>query len=192
MKITYEDKERVKVSSLPVKFQVTDNDLNEIKGSVNGLYDNSGWVEFKDTQDTFASPQNLTAITDNVISINGASTILTHKPLGGENLWANNKIEPINIGDSYMVRFDFSAAILNPFGYVDLKLFIGGTIGNAFESNIVFPKGNDVPHVFSMTFLIYTLGTFKANGGQLLFNPSHTAKIWNKRIIITKVHHNGN
>jgi len=192
MKITYDYKEAVKSSILPSRFQVRDEDLNEIKDSVNSLYDNSGWVEFKDTQDTFSSPQNLIAGQSNIITINGASTILAHKPLGGENLWSDNKIDPINIGDSYVVRFDFSSSILNPNGFAGFKLFIGGSIGNAFETVLVYPRGNDVPHRFSITFLIYTLSTFKENGGQLILNPSHTAKIWDKRIIITKVHHNGN
>lgn len=43
-RITFEDKEATKTSSLPRKNLITDDDINDIKNSVNGLYDINDFV----------------------------------------------------------------------------------------------------------------------------------------------------
>jgi hypothetical protein len=186
MKIAYENKEGLKVVNLPNKNQVRDVDLNEIKESVNTLYDNTGWIEFRDTLNTESNRQTITAQQNNVITINKGVVLDDFAPDGGDLLYVDNKIQPIALGDAYMVRLDFTAAVNNEFAFIDFDLFIGGTIGTAIKRTFPLPKGANVPHTFSYTFLIYCLDTFVSNGGQLRLNPSHNGTIWDKRIIISK------
>lgn len=183
------DKVSLRELDLPAQNKMTGEDYNELKDSANSIVDSFGWVEFKDTINTEQNKQQLTASQDNIITINAGQTILAYAPLGGETLWdsSTNKISPINLGDSYMIRVDFDAQIASNDGWFDFKVNIGGSIGTAFGETKVFPKGQNVSHKYSLGFPIYTLGTFIQNGGSLIINPSHTMQVYNKRIIIFKI-----
>lgn len=188
MKIKFENKKGIIPRVLPKKNVISDRDINEIKEKHNELVDSFGWVEFRDTLNTSANRQSLTASTNNTITINSGITILSEKPKGGELLWnsATNKITPIKNGDSYNIRIDFKAEITVSLGYFEISVNIGGDIGKTFGNVKVFPKGKDVVHDFSVSFPIYTLGTFVQNGGLIFINPSGTMTIFDKRIIIVK------
>jgi hypothetical protein len=189
MKITYDNKESILSRPEPRKNLVTGADLNEIKEKHNAFIDSFGWVEFRDTVNTESNRQNLTALQDNKVTINAGFTILSQAPTGGEDLWdaVENKIRPIDLGDSYNVRLDFKAAISNAMGFFEFGVEIGGAIGRAFGEAKVFPRGANEVHNFSIDFPIYTLQTFVDNGGELIINPSHTMTIFDKRIIIFKI-----
>jgi hypothetical protein len=191
MKITYENKEGLKVVDLPHKNQVRDADLNEIKEKHNSYLNSLGWVDYRDTINTESNRQNLTAGSDQKITINAGTSVLSYAPTDGEGLWdsVNNKIQPINIGDAYVIRVDFKATISSNDGYFEFGLIVGGTIGRAFGEMKVFPKGLNVIHNFSIDFPVYALDTFLPNGGEIVINPSHTMTIFDKRIIIIKVVH---
>ena len=169
--------------------KVRSEDMNEIKSSVNSLYDVHGWVEYKDLTNTSDNKQTLTALTETALTIDGASTIKTYKPkdMGDSELWASNKITPLRLGDSYQLRVDFTAEISNANGYFDFGIYIDGAIGYALQDTFIFPKGAGTAHKFSLNFLIYCLDTFIANGGELRVNPSHTMLAWDKRIIVSRI-----
>jgi hypothetical protein len=191
-KINYTNKTSVIQNPLPAINKVSDADMNEIKTSVNALYNVGGWVEYKDLTNTVSSKQSLTAGQQNALTIDGASTIKTYKPLGigTAELWAGNKITPLALGDAYQIRIDFNAEIANANGYFDFGIYIDGAIGYAVQDTFTFPKGSGVAHRFSLNFLIYCMSTFIANGGELRINPSHTMQVWDKRIILSRVYSN--
>ena len=187
MKITYDNKETLVSNPVPDINKVTAEDMNEIKSSVNYLYDVLGWVEYRDTLNTVDNKQTILASQETLFTIDGNQSILMQAPKDNA-LWVNNKINPIKVGDAYTVRLDFEASITNSDGFFDIGLFVGGPVGYAFKNTFRFQKGNNVTHNFSFTALIYTLETFKTNGGQFLVNASHEMSIWNKRVIINKTH----
>lgn len=191
-KIAYSNK--VSLISNPANNQnkVSDADMNEIKTSVNALYNVAGWVEYKDLTNTLSNKQSLTSGQENALTIDGASTIKTYKPLGMGNseLWANNKITPLALGDAYSIRIDFNADIANANGYFDFGIYIDGAIGYAVQDTFTFPKGALTAHRFSLNFVIYCLETFMTNKGELRINPSHTMLVWDKRIILSRVYSN--
>ena len=191
-KIAYENKVSLRANPTESKYKVADSDMNEIKTSVNALYNVAGWVEYKDLTNTVSNKQSLTAGQQNALTIDGASTIKTYKPLGmgTAELWANNKITPLALGDAYQIRIDFQAEIANANGYFDFGIYIDGAIGYAVQDTFTFPKGSGVAHRFSLNFLIYCLDTFLANKGELRVNPSHTMLVWDKRIILSRIYSN--
>lgn len=188
-KISYTNKVDTVTNPSAEPNKVTADDLNEIKSSVNSLYDSQGWIRYRDTVNDSSNKQVLTESIDNTITIVDLSPIDTYKPaiIGSDELWTGNKITPYSIGDSYLVRLDFKASIDNVTGFFDLKVDIDGLIGSVYESVNIFPKGRNVEHVFSYTFSIYTLDTFVSNGGNIFINPSHEMLIWDKAILITRI-----
>lgn len=191
-KIAYSNKVGLISNPANAQNKVSDADMNEIKTSVNALYNVAGWVEYKDLTNTVSNKQSLTAGQQNALTIDGASTIKTYKPLGmgTAELWANNKITPLALGDAYQIRIDFQAEIANANGYFDFGIYIDGAVGYAVQDSYTFPKGSNVAHRFSLNYLIYCLDTFLANKGELRVNPSHTMLVWDKRIILSRIYSN--
>lgn len=191
-KIAYSNKVGLIANPANAQNKVSDADMNEIKTSVNALYNVAGWVEYKDLTNTVSNKQSLTAGQQNALTIDGASTIKTYKPLGmgTSELWASNKITPLALGDAYQIRIDFQAEIANANGYFDFGIYIDGAVGYAVQDSYTFPKGSNVAHRFSLNYLIYCLDTFLANKGELRVNPSHTMLVWDKRIILSRIYSN--
>lgn len=189
MKITFENKESLVDRPAARKFKVTAEDLNEIKQAHNATIEGLGWEEYRDTLHTLQSPQVFSAGAPSKLTIDGESVILIQAPKESPGLWdaEENKIRPIKLGDSYIVRIDFEAKIDSNSGFFDFSLNIGGAIGKAFGEIKLFPKGMNVDHNFCVDFPIYTLGTFIENGGELIIEASHTMQVFNKRIIIFKI-----
>jgi hypothetical protein len=186
-KITFANKESIITNDVIVTGQWRAIDANEVKNSVNALYDNFGWERYFDVTNTEESPQALLAVQDNTITIDGATSILTESPIiPHAPFWSGNKIRPILQGDTYLIRFDFKAKISNANGWYEFSLNVGGSIGKILIGTYTFPKGSNVEHSFSVTHSIYSLDTFIANGGQLLINPSHTMSIYSKSIYIER------
>lgn len=191
-KISFTNKSQSVSNPLPDVNQFKATDANQIKDSVNALYNVAGWVEYKDLTNTISNKQTLTASQENTLTIDGASTIKTYKPqnMGTAELWSGNKIRPLALGDFYNARIDFTAEIANADGYFDIGIYIDGAIGYAVKNVERFPKGNGVAHGFSLNYPIYCLETFMANGGEIRITPSHTMLIWGKRIILNRTFSN--
>ena len=80
-KITYSTKVQSIENPLPEINKYTAANANEVKSSVNYLYDNLGWERWVDTLNTVSNKQSLTASQDNVITINGGNSIVTQRPV---------------------------------------------------------------------------------------------------------------
>ena len=189
-KITYTNKESLKTNLNDVKYVGRATDFNEIKTSVNALYDVTGHIIYTDEVNDSNNKQVLEAEFLNIITIVDTTPDKTQSPLvlGNGDLWAGNKITPISSGDAYVLRIDFDASISNANGHFEISIDIGGLVGIALEGSETFPKGANITQPFTFTYLIYCRDTFKANGGNIIIVPSHTMNIWNKEIVINRVH----
>ena len=113
-KIIYTNKVDNQISSLPDVNKITASDVNEIKESVNTLYDlKGGWADYADAT-TSVTPISLTqnVWTDLTNDKAGADTITIYKPpfVTGD-LWnsTSNSVDfsEIGVGKVLMVRNDF-------------------------------------------------------------------------------------
>lgn len=107
-KITYADKEQAQAVGIPVKYQFTHGDANEIKHSVNYLYENFDWaLDFLDQQvlDTFSPFGNWSI--DSVTNVNGFPVV---------NIEVNGSPyalgTPIFVGQSLKVTVNTASVIL--------------------------------------------------------------------------------
>lgn len=131
-KITFESKIDNQISELPSINKVVSQDLNEIKSSVNQLYDDKGGFAFYQDQTTSTTP--IVVATDTWIDLtndkSGPDTLTTYKPnyVSGD-LWnsANNTISLNEIpnGKIVLLRTDFN--------------YIEGSSNQHFDARIYFP-----------------------------------------------------
>lgn len=189
-RITYSTKSQGVVSPLPEDKKYTFQNANEVKTSVNALYDMQGQVVYRDSVHTQGSPQVLLANQDNIITIVDPSPNREVAPpvIGNSELWVGNKITPFKLYDSYVYRLGFTASINNTTGYFNIYTDINGLVGKIFGDNKNFPKGANVEHPFSFTSYIFCRDTFTTNGGNIVINPSHQMLIWDKTIVIHRLH----
>ena len=179
--ITYTTKIDNQVSELPSINKVTADDLNEIKASVNVLYDERvGWARYDDTQYTSATPYVMTGETPFTASNNAGSVINTHihstVPFYDSD---TQKIKAENENDVYFLTLAFKATISNANGFLDI--FMEGGNGTPYErvhQTVVFPKGNNVEHTFAINLPYYADSDVVTNGLSLKVESSHDGEIY--------------
>ena len=129
-KITYSNKTDNQTSALPAINKVTAADLNEIKTSVNDIYDTLGGFAFYEDATTATTPINISADTwtDLTNDKAGAGTLTTFKPsyVSGD-LWdtATNTIDLNEIpnGKIIVVRTDFEYTAGSSNQHVDARIY---------------------------------------------------------------------
>lgn len=72
--------------------------------------------------------------------------------------------------------------------YLDTAIDIGGGVGRIYPRTLTFPKGQNVARTVSYSFNAYTLDTWEANGGAIVFNPTAAIDIYGLRVILTRQH----
>jgi hypothetical protein len=133
-KITYTTKIDNQTSALPAVNKVAAADMNEIKTSVNSLYDSKGgWVDYEDSA-TSGTPINLTqnVWTDLTNNKAGSGTVTTYKPsfVTGD-LWNSSTnslvFTELGSGKIMIVRndFDITAGAANT--RLDARLYFPDT-----------------------------------------------------------------
>jgi hypothetical protein len=133
-KITYTTKIDNQTSALPAVNKVAAADMNEIKTSVNSLYDSKGgWVDYEDSA-TSGTPINLTqnVWTDLTNNKAGSGTVTTYKPsfVTGD-LWDSSTnslvFTELGSGKIMIVRndFDITAGAANT--RLDARLYFPDT-----------------------------------------------------------------
>lgn len=195
-KINFEDKEAVRSSLELDKNKLTASNINEIKNSVNALYDTGasaiadvfGWAIYTDSVSS-----NLTVNTsDTLLLIDGlgANTNTSQKPNGFiGDIWGLNQIQAITVGDSFDVRIDLTIAssTSNP-TVLTMKLDIGGGVT---PTNVILERDISItknkPFKIDVGFPIFTLNTFVANGGRIFLSVDNgTVSISNRSIFIKR------
>lgn len=138
-KITFSAKTDNQTSELPEINKITAANINEIKNSVNDLYDSQGGWAFYEDSATSETPINLTANvwTDLTNDKAGSGTITTYKPsfVTGD-LWnsANNSIvlTEVGAGKIIIVRNDFDITAGSSNTRLDARLYFPDT-GKSIE-----------------------------------------------------------
>ena len=169
-KITFSAKTDNQTSELPEVNKITAANINEIKNSVNDLYDSQGgWVFYEDSATT-TTPINLTqnVWTDLTNDKAGSGTITTYKPsfVTGD-LWnsANNSIviTEVGAGKIIIVRNDFDITAGASNTRLDARLYFPDT-GKSIEfmhDNIA--NNNDLVR-YSRTTQFFTNTDILTNG----------------------------
>lgn len=153
----------------------------------------SGWAQYSDDQYTELSPLVISVGQRVKLSNNAANIINSQLPVGVSDFYdgTTEKITPDLVGDSYMLRVNFKAFTDDNNGYAELQLDIGGAQGVILERGLSFPRGTGPSNVrsFSTSSLIYTLGQFVSNGGELFIdNIRGTTSIYDISYVISRDH----
>jgi len=161
-KITYTSKIDNQTSVLPAVNKVAAADMNEIKTSVNSLYDSKGgWVDYEDSA-TSGTPINLTqnVWTDLTNDKAGSGTVTTYKPsfVTGD-LWnsATNSLVFTELGSGkiMIVRndFDITAGAANT--RLDARLYFPDTNKSVEFMHDNIASNNDLVR-YSRTTQLFT------------------------------------
>lgn len=160
-------------------------------GNIAWIPDPHGWAYYKDggTAQVIDSGVNLLSIDGT-----GATSDSNYLPAvirGSGELWdvATNKITPIETGDSYMIRIDLPVTAKSG---TPTELTVELDIGGLSTPTIVIvdrfiPTAKSPPYTMSVSYSIFCLGTFVANGGQIFVTTdTGTLTVTNPAIQITR------
>lgn len=151
----------------------------------------TGWAQYSDDSLSSGSPQVVNQGSTAVITNNAANVIESQLPIGVSSLYDGLKIRPDQVGDAYMIRVNFDAFTSVQSGFATLELDIGAPQNVILKKGITFPKGAGLANAISISTsnLVYTLGTFIANGGELkLVSNSGNTSIYNVSYVISRIH----
>tara|TARA_R110000822_G_scaffold37665_4_gene105290 strand:- start:96 stop:722 length:627 start_codon:yes stop_codon:yes gene_type:complete len=155
----------------------------------------NGWAFYVENQSP-TSTQTINTVSSKMV-IDGAgatstSAYLPYQIRGISELWdtVNNKITPINIGDGYTIRVDFE--VTGKTGAPNDVLFQLDIGGGVAPSNDIISRtistSKAPPFSVSIGLPIFSLSTFKTNGGQIfLTTDSGTVEITKRQISIHRI-----
>ena len=126
--------------------------------------------------------QNLTALTENLISFSG-----TLEENGGLTLMDTNaKITPISLND--IISVDFAFTSINPAGtdhYINCNFVVDGVVYRSQTFPLV--KGAGFDDNCSVSFVFPVTATFLTNGGEFYLYPSSATTIKNRYLAVTRI-----
>jgi hypothetical protein len=163
-KITFTDKTDNSTSALADIYKVTAANVNEIKTSVNGLYDTLGGFAFYEDATTSGTPINLSADTwtDLTNDKAGSGTLTTYKPsyVTGD-LWdsATNTIDldEIPVGSVVLVRNDYDITTGAANTRMDSRLYFPDTSKSVeFAHDLISSSGDEVRYSRTTQFFVTT------------------------------------
>lgn len=150
----------------------------------------TGWVNITDGLYTEGSPfQPPTGQWTHMVFGN-ANVLDTQKPLDVDELFdlVSSTITG-RAGDGIAVTIEFTAEPTTATQtFLEAAIDIGGAVGRIYPRTLTFPKGQGNPRTISFSFNGYTLDTWEANGGKLVFNPNAAIDIYGARIVVHRTH----
>ena len=172
--------------------------MTKVNDNFTELYNTPGWGFYVDdlSTPTISIGTTPTKLTINGLGAGSSSDYLPYEIRGISELWdtSANKFTPINVGDSYTTRINFTVASEsgNPTD-ITLLLDIGGS---GTPTNVVLEKhiaaGKVVPYSISIASPTFAGATQVANGAQLFINTdSGTITVGERSIFISRLS-NGN
>lgn len=176
---------------------VLNDGREKINDNFTEVYGWTGWAYYSDslTTPTQTITSTPTRITIDGLGGNSESSYLPLEIRGASELWDSNSINPIGVGDSYVIRLDLEITntTSNPTRF-NLSLDIGSTQNGTgsggsiliTEDSKTLKTGTPQQHTFS--FPIFSLSTFNLNKGSLwLSADSGTLTIGKRAITITRI-----
>lgn len=175
-------------------------DWNDVKTVVNSHADdieslntNTGWAIYSDDQYTEGSPLTITAGQTVQLTNNAATVIDSQLPEGVTTFYdpISDRVQGINIGDAYNVRTSFKAKTDSNNGYAEIDFNIGASVGDIviLTESINFPRGAGIERSFTTTDLVYSLGTYVANGCAFeIRGITGTTTIYDISVMVARVH----
>lgn len=190
-KITFTNKIDSQVSELPSINKVTAGDLNEIKDSVNAVYDLLGGFAFYEDSTTATTPINITAETwtDLTNDKAGAGTLTTNKPsyVTGE-LWdsAENKIDLSEVpnGKIVIVRTDFNYTAGSSNQHIDARIYFPDIDKELHFLHSDLSSQHDENH-FVNTMQFYTDSNIQTSNAKIQLNASGSGTLKVNGFLIT-------
>ena len=169
-KITFTNKTDNQTSALAEIYKVTAANVNEVKTSVNALYDDQGGFAFYEDTATASTPINLTqdTWTDLTNDKAGSGTLTTHKPsyITGD-LWdsATNTIDlsEVPIGKVILIRNDYDITTGAANTRMDSRLYFPDTSKSVeFAHDLISSSGDEVR--YSRTTQFFVTAAIKTTG----------------------------
>jgi hypothetical protein len=169
-KITFTNKTDNQTSALAEIYKVTAANVNEIKTSVNALYDDQGGFAFYEDAATSVTPINLTqdTWTDLTNDKAGSGTLTTHKPsyITGD-LWdsATNTIDlsEVPVGKVILIRNDYDITTGAANTRMDSRLYFPDTSKSVeFAHDLISTSGDEVR--YSRTTQFFVTAAIKTTG----------------------------
>lgn len=169
-KITFTNKTDNTTSGLADIYKIKAADVNEIKASVNALYDTLGGFAYYEDAATTGTPINLTAATwtDLTNDKAGSGTLTTYKPsyVTGD-LWdsATNTIDldEIPVGSVVLVRNDYDITTGAANTRMDSRLYFPDTSKSVeFSHDTIASSGTEVR--YSRTTQFFVTAAIKTTG----------------------------
>lgn len=169
-KITFTNKTDNQTSDLAEIYKVTAANVNEIKTSVNAIYDDQGGFAFYEDTATSTNPINLTSGTWVDLTNNkaGTGTETTYKPtyITGD-LWnsATNTIDlsEVPIGKVILVRNDYDITTGSANTRMDSRLYFPDTTKSVeFAHDLISASGSEVR--YSRTTQFFVSSAIKTSG----------------------------
>lgn len=165
-------------------------DFNSLFSTVEEVINTFGWAYYDDSQYTSGSPLNINNTTTQVtIDGLGSSTELSYLPDGISFFdTTTSEITPENIGDSYILRFDFNAISASNNVLFDVEIDIGsGSPNLVYDQTLTIVKGSNTEQRYSLAIPIYTLNTFLTNGGKIKIATTNNVNFYDFGLFITRV-----
>ena len=169
-KVTYTTKVDAQITATADVSKVSASDMNMIKSSINTLYDERGWANYRDSEGSDITVT--TSATTIAIDASGATSETSYLPTGLTNVtnfWneSTNRITPDVAGDAYDLRFDLD--IISKTSNPTTLTFELDISASGDQSIVIVERFINVaktpPYTISIAFPIFSLSTFVANGG---------------------------
>lgn len=153
--------------------------------------DYGGWMFWKDSLHTEASPQVVTSGTRTLFTVDGlhSSTVTSYRNLIPENLFSGSAMWPPSAGESYTVRLDLSIVrnSVSQNEYMDVVLDIGDQTPLEIVSHRVdLVRGSGNVHDITLVFPVFTAAPFVNNGGRFYMTPTDEVEVYSKAILLRR------
>lgn len=174
---------------------ITAQDMRNFVASVQNI-SGQGWAAYYDSTYTDISPRTVSAGVRTKVTIDSSTAIETELPYdvveGNGTFWNNttNKFLPQNIGDFYVMRFQFKAKAPNtPMEIAtEVEIPAAGVSGTnvIYTHDVTVSKGNNVTHGFSYIIPLFNLDV--SAGAEFYITPSDTASFWDFGLIVSRLY----
>jgi len=163
-----------------------------LNSNFTGINGRTGWAQYADTQYTVGNPFVVSAGTTVALPNNAGSTITSQLPTGVTELYDGTRMVSDDVGAAYAIRIGFTVSNSSQTGAFALDADISaagdGSI-DIFNRTTSLARGANTPQAYNTTNLIYSLGTFAANGAIIRFESiAGDSSIYDISYVISKIH----